>query len=775
MTIDQQRAIAVAKARLRLQQQAPAISATPSDIPGNYQPAEQSDSRGFLDYAAGIPETALTVATGAVGVPLSAVAGILTGKLGQGPNKQIQEQVMKAVTYQPQSDTARDILSGIGSAVSGIPPYLGTMGAFRPAPAINALRNEAQMARDFQIFPEQAAQRQQRLITQSYENANLIDAANAAKRLGVAINPAVSNPNKTNRFVATVAGVENLEKKLSQNNSPQWTREAKKDMGLSPNTTLNQQAFDQARLDPLISKPYDTVRNLGLVKADEDIATKINALKDEALIVSEKSHAKVSKLVDENLEKLNAGISGQELLKKIQILRQSAQRIYKSEEKGITAPSPESIAIADASMGLANQLEDAASLYLTGSEARSFQNARTLLAKTYDYERATDLRTGLLDPVKFAKITEGKPLTGTSSDIATVAANFPTIAQTSPGEMARLPTFTRAGAGGAVGFGLGSLFGAPYAGSVVGGATGLVANALMAKRMSSPAYQAAHAIPPDYRTPVNMLRPVEPGSSNLALFNPENAVVGAEYRPNFIFQEPPPAPRSAYEAAQQALREEALRRTGSLSPDMQPANLPPQLPPPSMESVVQSREYQKAYENISRSAAEAAAVKAAGPNKSAGAGVAYELDPFTGKLRPVGEQVKGPETFTALQENAMMRDFQYVEQLKAELENLKGSKNRAKQNEIKRQIQEIEFFYSDKMPNFLVKRGRNENYGSSEAFTGPPGLRNITPQFGSSIITSRQTALESAIEKVKRGELVTLTAEEKIALRDLQKQNKLAP
>jgi len=79
------------------------------------------------------------------------------------------------------------------------------------------------------------------------------------------------------------------------------------------------------------------------------------------------------------------------------------------------------------------------------------------------------------------------------------------------------------------------------------------------------------------------------------------------------------------------------------------------------------------------------------------------------------------------------------------------------------------------MPNFLVKRGRNENYGSSEAFTGPPGLRNITPQFGSSIIASQQTALESAIEKVKRGELVTLTAEEKIALRDLQKQNKLAP
>lgn len=754
---------------------ASAPSATPSDIPGNYQPPEQTGARGFLDYAAGIPEAALTTITGGLGIPISAAAGILTGKLGQGPNKQIQEQIMKAVTYQPQSETGREILSGVGNALSGIPPYLGTMGAFRPGPAINALRNETQMARDFQLFPEQAAQRQQALAIKSYENANLIDAANAANRLNVAVNPAVSNPTKKNRIIATVAGVENLEKKLSQNNAPQWTRKAKEDMGLPPNTTLNEQAFDQALKDPLIVKPYETVRNLGLVTADEGIIKEIEGLKTQSLIGGEASQAAVSKLADETIAQLNVGMSGKDILSNVQNLRQSAQRIYRAEKKGVTAPSPESMAVADASMALADQLENAASLYLTGTEARSFKNARTLAAKVFDYQRATDLRTGLLDPIKFAKITEGKPLTGTAADISTVAANFPSVAQTTPGEMSRIPTFTRVGTGGAVGFGLGSLFGAPYAGSVVGGATGLVANALMAKRMSSPAYQAANAIPVDYRTPVNMMRPVEPGSSNLALFNPENAVVGAEYKPNFIFQEPPPPPRSAYEAAQRAQMEVGQQRVNQTRPDFQPDNLFPQLPPPSMESVVQSREYKKAYENISRSAAEAAAIKAAGPSQSAGAGVAYELDPFTGKLQPVGQQVKGPETFAALQENAMMRDLQYVEQLKAELESLKGSKNRVKANDIKKQIQEIEFFYADKTPNFLVKKGRNENYGSSENFTGPSGLRNITPQSGSSIISSRQTALESAIEKVKRGELVTLTAEEKIALRDLQKQNKLAP
>lgn len=742
-------------------------AATPSDIPGNYQPQEQEEP-SFGSRVSALPETAARIVyggmSGLIGAPIALGKAIITG---ENPNQTFNKIMALAKPTLPIAPGAEANLKAIGNAFSGIPPYLGTMGAFRPGPAINALRNETQMARDFQLFPDKTAQ----LVTQSYENANLIDAANAANRLGVAVNPAVSNPTKTNKLIGTLAG--SPEPKMARTNEPQWTRKAKEDMGLPPNTTLNEQAFNQALKDPLIVKPYETVRNLGLVTADESIIKEIEGLKTQSLIGGEASQKAISKLADDTIAQLNAGMSGQEILSNVQNLRQSAQRIYRAEKKGVTAPSPESMAVADASMALADQLENAASLYLTGTEARSFKNARTLAAKVFDYKRATDLRTGQLDPIKFAKITEGKPLTGTASDIAMVAANFPSIAEVKPASwVSSVPTLLRGGTGGTIGYGIGSAFGMGPVGAVIGTTGGAVTNALMAKRMSSPAYQAANAIPIDYRAPVNMMRPVEPGSSNLALFNPENAVLGAEYKPNFIFQEPPPPPRSAYEAAQRAQMEVGQQRVNQTRPDLQPANLPPQLPPPSMEGVAQFRAYEYARD---KAAAEAAAVQSAGPSQSAGAGVAYELDPFTGKLQPVGQQVKGPETFAALQENAMMRDLQYVEQLKAELKSLKGSKNRAKTNDIKKQIQEIEFFYADKTPNFLVKRGRNENYGSSENFTGPSGLRNITPQSGSSIISSRQTALESAIEKVKRGELVTLTAEEKIALRDLQKQNKLAP
>jgi hypothetical protein len=755
--------------------------ATPADIPGAVpQPKYQEPS--MTDRLLGLPETAATIISGGASGLAGQVAGIFGGKLGQGPNVKLAEKIMQAGTYRPTGEGAQanlQSLGAIGSALPGFIPAVGQAGqiaqsanvlAARATPAINALRNEAQMIREFQPFPERAARLQQERITQSFQNAPQIEAAQAAQRLGVAIPPAISNPTKANKIVAALTG--SPEARMARKNEPQWTEAAKKDMGLPPATTLDRAAFDKVRSSPEITKPYEAVASIRQLTPDEQTLTAIEGLRTPALIGGESSARAVSELIVSTIKNLNLGLSGSEALTNIRNLRQSAQTIYNAQRKGITPPSPESISVADASMAIANQLEELAAQNLTGTQARAFQNARTLLAKTYDYERATDFNTGRIDPTKLAAMAKQKPLTGTAADIASVAANFPTIAEVKPGTISKLPTLARGGTAGTLGFGLGSLVGFPAAGGVIGATGGMLANALMARRMSTPAYQAANAMPPDYRPPVNALRPVEPGASNLAMFNPQSAVLPPEYTPNFIMPGQPQQPRSAYEAAQQALREEGLRRTGSLGPDMQFA-APRELPMPGAEGPVQERIYNYARDKAADEAAAAAAQRS--PRQSAGAGVSYELDPFTGKLQPVGQQVKGPETFTPLQENVMMRDLQYVEQLKEELKNLKGSKNRAKQNEIKKEIQEIEFFYADKIPNFLVKRGRNQDYGSSESFTPPSGLRNITPQSGSSVVSAQQTTLDSAIEKLKRGAAATLTAEEKIILRSLQNQNQLAP
>jgi hypothetical protein len=646
MTLDQQRAIAMAKARLRLQQ--PNFmprEPSPADIPGAVeQPTLAPDSRGILDYIVGGPEAALSAVTGLAAVPIAAGAGILTGKMGQ-PNQDVTGRVLRGIQYQPRTQTGQELVAGAAKTAEELklPPFLPSMGAFNPSPTMNALRNEAQMAREFQPFPQRAARLQQERVTQSFQNAPQIEAAQAAQRIGVAIPPSVSNPTKGNKIVAALTG--SPEAKMARSNELQWTEAAKKDMGLTPNTTLNQQGFESAKSNPNIVKPYDTVRKLGLMVADEADIRDIQDLQKQAFIGGKSSADAVATFIDDAIQRVSAGMNGEELLREVQNIRQRANEIYTAQRKGIEAPSPESIAVAKASDALANKLEDIAATNLTGTEARAFQNARTSLAKIYDYERATDVRTGRLDPIKFAKITEGKQTSGTAADIANVAANFPSIAEVKPGAWTQyIPPLARGGTGGALGFGLGSLVGFPAAGGVLGATGGAFANALMAKRMSSPAYQAAHAMPPDYRPPVNMLRPVEPGASNLAIFNPQSAVLPPEYTPNFTMPGQPQQPRSAYEAAQQALQEQGLRRTGSLGPDMQPAGVPPQLPAPGMEGVAQARGYEYARD---RAAAETAAAQGAGPRQPAAGGMLYELDPFTGKLRPVDQGVKGatPETF----------------------------------------------------------------------------------------------------------------------------------
>ena len=603
-------------------------AATPADIPGAIpQPTYQEPS--MTDRLLGLPETAATIISGGASGLAGQVAGIFGGKLGQGPNVKLAEKVMEAGTYRPTGEGAQANLQSLGSLTSGLPaasPLIGQAGqiaqgvnalAARATPAINALRSP---------LVERAARLQQERVTQSFQNAPQIEAAQAAQRIGIAIPPAISNPTKANKIVAALTG--SPEARMARKNELQWTEAAKKDMGLAPATTLDKAAFDKARAAPEITQPYEAVGKLNQVVPDQDIINKINALKDEALIVSKSSYDEVSKLVDENLERLIPGVSGEELLKKIQILRGAAQRTYRSEQKGIDAPSKEAMAVADASMALANQLEDAASLYLTGTQMRELQKARTSLAKIYDYERVTDSNTGRVDPTKLAAIAKQKPLTGTAADIARVAANFPTIAEVKPGAGPILPTLARTGPGAAIGFGIGSAVGMPYLGSIVGGIGGGMTNALMARRMMSPAYQAANAMPPDYRPPVNMMRPVVPGSvgkqpSNLAIFNPESAVLPPEYTPNFTMPG---------------------QGQPQLRPDLQPAGVPPQLPAPGMEGVAQARGYEYARD---RAAAEAAAAQGAGPRQPAAGGMLYELDPFTGKLRPVDQGVKGatPETF----------------------------------------------------------------------------------------------------------------------------------
>ena len=114
-----------------------------ADIPGAVpQPKYQEPS--MADRLLGIPEAALSTITGAVAMPVGAIAGIFGGRLGQGPNVKATERVMEAGTYVPRTESGQEYLRSLGQLTSGIPAFVPAVGqAGQVAQGVNALATRA--------------------------------------------------------------------------------------------------------------------------------------------------------------------------------------------------------------------------------------------------------------------------------------------------------------------------------------------------------------------------------------------------------------------------------------------------------------------------------------------------------------------------------------------------------------------------------------------------------------------------------------------------------
>jgi hypothetical protein len=251
------------------------------------------------------------------------------------------------------------------------------------------------------------------------------------------------------------------------------------------------------------------VRKIPQILPDETTITNLEALKKQPSAVAKGKVEASNTLIDNMIAEIKQGRSGTDVLDDIRQLRAEANSVYKARDKGFNVPKASEVAEADARMGIANAYEKMIDANVTDPlTLADLQAARTKMAQIYDIQRATDFATNKIDPKAFAKMLDERKgnMTGIGSDIGRIAANYPEIAKIGA-QGSTEAKLTRGGVAGTVGFGLGTLVGSPVAGSVLGGATGYLAGKASAKAMTSPAYQAARAVPPDYRpnalTPAN--------------------------------------------------------------------------------------------------------------------------------------------------------------------------------------------------------------------------------------------------------------------------------
>lgn len=495
--------------------------------PGANLATTPAPETSLLGELRGAIETVPALASGAVSGVVAPIAGVvgsvLQGK-GSKEGERIANLVSREMTYQPRTYEAQRNVAAIGNALAplvGVPiPTMNMLAESAPAAvraATDVARSEGNLIKSAAAIPleARAAAKQAGLVAKSYENAPIIDAAKAAERQGLAVNPAITNPTPSNKLKGMAVGPA-FEEMAAKSNAKQVTNAVRKDLGVSSTEQLTPAAVDKA-LDAA-SKPYDVIRKMDTLETPPEAISALESLRKAAPIGGEAKTSAINGLIDDALTKLQkttpsafsgvggeatkVGRSGAMILDDIRSMRRDAQATYKAQAVN---PDPLAIAKADTQMSIAKILEDVIDANAPTPQALAdMQAARTRMAQIYDHDRAINYANQTVDPQVYAKLLAERKgnMSGVGADIGAVAAMFPDVMKPQALSATKAPSAARSGVLGATGALVGGALGGypgAIAGASAGGAAGWVGTRAAAKGMTSPAYQKAHAVPKDYR------------------------------------------------------------------------------------------------------------------------------------------------------------------------------------------------------------------------------------------------------------------------------------
>ena len=447
---------------------------------------------------------------------------------------------------------AKWIAEKTGLPQSDIENYLGTATIAAPAlaraapAAARAIRDVAAPAIEKAVvgaklpFEGRAQAKRERQSLEDYARGPQLDAIAEAQRLKIALPPEYIQPTAGPKLTSMAAGPRGPAA-LAETNKNQVRIVALEDMGLPATAQLNSvKTFQEARAQ--VAKPYEQVKKLPVQQADDAMIQRLEEIRADLDVIGAKEYAPaIGKIVDDAISKTQTGLTGEQLLKNISVLRERARKTYNNK-----SATTEALDIADTNLKVATELESMMDNSIFNPKLlQEYRDARQKMARTYAYEGATDLNTGMVDVSKLARITsKDSALTGDIASLGKIAGNFPEAFTTKPTPgLLTAPRLSRSGAGGAAGALIGSQFG--LTGSILGGALGglgtEVLGAAAARRMASPGYQAGLQMR-DMRIPVNQLaasmQPIPQDRALVPYQAPVEVLMPGEgpYQPNFVMQ-----------------------------------------------------------------------------------------------------------------------------------------------------------------------------------------------------------------------------------------------
>lgn len=424
---------------------------------------------------------------------------------------------------------AKWIADKTGVPASDVESYMGTVSLAAPALAKPIVKAATPLVEQVTTglklpFEERTQARREAASLKDYERGPQIDAAAEAKRLKIFLSPEDIQQTTGPKILSAVAGEKGLEA-ISQANKNQVRKVGLNELDLPATTQLTStQPFSAARAK--IADPYNQVAKLPTITADNQVRTALDNLRpDETLIGSAKFSKSINAVIDDASKKLEAGLTGAELLKNIQTLRQRSRKIYNNKSADLA-----SLDWADTNLAIANVLESTIESNIFNPKLLGeFRDARQKMAKSYAYEGATDFNTGMIDVNKLSRITaKDNTLTGDIASLGKIAGNFPDVftkRATPETTVARIKRTGGAGTlGGLAGYALGGDYVSAALGSVLGAGAGEISQSMAARRIVSPEYQAGLNLK-DMRIPVNQAaaatQPSIPNSQAIVPYQPE--------------------------------------------------------------------------------------------------------------------------------------------------------------------------------------------------------------------------------------------------------------
>lgn len=251
-----------------------------------------------------------------------------------------------------------------------------------------------------------------------------------ARQAGYVFPPTQVNPSVTNTVMEAVSGKIKTAQSAAFKNQEVTNNLAKRALGIAPDAPLTKATLGDVREQA--GQAYASVEALPSINWDQSFERSVKALIPAGTgAVKNPAKGEISELAESLLKK--AAWTGGELVEDIKLLREMGHANVSAASRagGDTAKSM----LGKAQLKASALLEDLAERNLANNKApantiQELKNARQLIAKTYDVEKALNDATGNVNAsVVAGLLKKGKPLTGDLATVGRTASAFPKATQ----------------------------------------------------------------------------------------------------------------------------------------------------------------------------------------------------------------------------------------------------------------------------------------------------------------------------------------------------------